>query len=235
MASSSLSPGGTRTAASPVTSGSAPDRLATSGVPEAMCSTAGSENPSYSEGTTATSALASRAENASSSRPWVNVTRSARYSWAASRSVAGAGRPTMTRCASRSVTSLATACSRVAVPFIAESALATATIRPGTRAACRGRNTRVSTPSGMIRTRSGGTLKSRQMSRWDEADTVISGPDRARRRATRACIRTNPYQRRRESRPSGPRAAISMRRSTLIGWWMLATSGSPSRPRPSSP
>ena len=81
----------TRTAASPVTSGSAPARLATSGVPEAMCSTAGSENPSYSEGTTAISALASSAENASSSSPWVNVTRSARDSWAASRSVAGDG------------------------------------------------------------------------------------------------------------------------------------------------
>ena len=42
----------------PSTSGSAPVRLAISGVPEAMCSTAGSENPSYSEGTTAISALA---------------------------------------------------------------------------------------------------------------------------------------------------------------------------------
>src|SRR5207245_1383868 len=85
--------GVTRTAASPVTSGSAPVRLATSGVPEAMCSTAGSEKPSYSDGTTAISALASRAENASSDRPWVNVTRSARDSCAASRSVAGAGWP----------------------------------------------------------------------------------------------------------------------------------------------
>ena len=36
----------TSSAASPVTSGSAPVRLAISGVPEAMCSTAGSENPS---------------------------------------------------------------------------------------------------------------------------------------------------------------------------------------------
>ena len=57
-ASSSASPGVTSSAASPATSGSAPVRLATSGVPEAMCSTAGSENPSYSEGTTAISALA---------------------------------------------------------------------------------------------------------------------------------------------------------------------------------
>ena len=80
-----------------MTSGSAPVRLATSGVPEAMCSTAGSEKPSYSDGTTAISALASRAENASSDRPWVNVTRSARDSCAASRSVAGAGWPTMIR------------------------------------------------------------------------------------------------------------------------------------------
>src|SRR5947208_5684538 len=94
-ASSSSSPGVTRTAASPVTSGSAPVRLATSGVPEAMCSTAGSEKPSYSDGTTAISALASRAESASSDRPWVNVTRSARDSCAASRSVAGAGLPRM--------------------------------------------------------------------------------------------------------------------------------------------
>ena len=42
----SSSPGLNRTAASPATSGSDPESLATSGVPEAMCSTAGSENPS---------------------------------------------------------------------------------------------------------------------------------------------------------------------------------------------
>ena len=183
-----------------------------------MCSIAGSENPSYSEGTTAISALASRAENAWSSSPWVNVTRSAMDSWAASRSVAGVGRPTMIRCTSRSVTSLATACSKVAVPLRAESALATAMIRPGTRAACRGRNRRASTPSGMTRTRSGGTLKSRQMSLLAEADTVISDPDRAIWRATLACIRTNPYQRRRHNLSSGPTEARSMRLSTLIGW-----------------
>src|SRR5271157_3870290 len=239
--SSSSSPGVTRTAASPVTSGSAPVRLATSGVPEAMCSTAGSENPSYSDGTTAVSALASSVESASSLSPWVNVTRSARDSWAASRSVAGAGLPTMIRCASVSVTSLPTARSSVAVPLSGESALATATIRPGTRAPSRGRNTRVSTPSGMMCTCSGRTRKSRQMSRLDDSDTVISGtvPDApgclATRRATRACIRTNPYQRRRDSAVSQPAAARSMRLSTLIGWWMLATSGSPRRRTPSKP
>ena len=194
-----------------------------------MCSTAGSENPSYSDGTTAISALASSAENASSSSPWVNVIRSSRDSWAASRSVAGVGLPTMTRCTSRSVASFPTARSSVATPLIAESALATAMIRPGTRAASRGRNTRVSTPSGMIRTRSGGTRKSRQMSRLDDSDTVISGsapeapeaPEApagpASRRATLACIRTNPYQRRRDNRVSQPNSARSMRLSTLIG------------------
>ena len=202
-----------------------------------MCSTAGSENPSYSDGTAAVSALASSAENASSSSPWVNVTRSASDSWAASRSVAGAGLPTMIRCASVSVTSLPTARSSVAIPLSGESALATATIRPGTRAASRGRKSRVSTPSGMMCTCSGRTPKSRQMSRLDDSDTVISGAPgcRASRRATRACIRTNPYQRRRESAVSGPAAARSMRRSTLIGWWMLVTSGSPSRRTPSIP
>src|SRR5579863_3168106 len=234
-ASSSLSAGVTRTAASPVTSGSAPQRLATSGVPDAMCSTAGSENPSYSEGTTAIAALASRAEKASSSSPWVNVTRSARDSWAANRLVAAAGRPTTTRCTSRSVATLPTACSSVGKPLRAESALATAMIRPGTRSVPRGRNLRVSTPSGTIRTRSVGTPKSRQMSFWAEADTVISGPALATRRATRACIRTKPYQRRRDSRSSPRSEARSICRSTVIGWWMLVTSGSPSRPRPSMP
>src|ERR1700677_2248526 len=221
-ASPSSSPGVTRTAASPVTSGRAPVRLATSGVPDAMCSTAGSEKPSYSEGTTAISALASSAENASSSSPWVNVIRSSRDSWAASRSVAGAGLPTMTRCTSRSVATLPTARSSVATPLIAESALATAMIRPGTRAPSRGRNTRVSTPSGMMRSRSGGTRKSRELTRVDDSATVISGSDPAdpaapaapdapaSRRATLACIRTNPYQRRRDSRASQPHPARSV-------------------------
>src|SRR5690606_20064714 len=59
LASASLSPGGTRSAHSPsgpATSGIAPARLTTSGVPQAMNSTVGSEKPSYSDGTQATSA-----------------------------------------------------------------------------------------------------------------------------------------------------------------------------------
>ena len=54
----SMSCGSIPIAASPTTSGSAPPVVATSGVPHAIPSMAGSENPSYSDGTTATSASA---------------------------------------------------------------------------------------------------------------------------------------------------------------------------------
>ena len=134
-----------------------------------------------------------------------------------------------------SVTSLAIARSSVATPFSGESELATATIRPGTRGAERGWKTRVSTPSGMIRTFSGWTPKSRQMSSRAEEDTVRSGAWAETRRATRACIRTNPYQRRLDSRAIPRACASSIRRSTLIGWCTLVTSGSPSRGIPSIP
>ena len=46
------------TPCSPTTSGSAPPVVATSGTAQAIASIAGSENPSYSEGTTAISASA---------------------------------------------------------------------------------------------------------------------------------------------------------------------------------
>ena len=64
------------------------------------------------------------------------------------------------------------------------------------------------------------------MSAFDDSDPVMTGPIRL---ATRPCMPTKEYQRhlgilRR------PRAALSsIRRSTLIGWWMLVTTGSPSR------
>ena len=63
----------------------------------------------------------------------------------------------------------------------------------------------------------------------------MTGPALAACRATRACMRTKLYQRRRDSRVSPRVAASSIRRSTLIGWWMLVTSGSPRRGTPSSP
>jgi hypothetical protein len=93
--------------------------------------------------------------------------------------------------------------------------------RPG-----RGWNSRVSTPSGMTCTFSGSTRKSRQMSSREDSEPVSTGPTR---RATLPCIRTNPYHRRLDSRARPVAAASSIRRSTLIGWWMLVTSGRPSR------
>ena len=144
--------------------------------------------------------------------------------------------PTTISCASRSATTLPNACSSVPTPFTGESALATATIRPGSLAA-RGWNRRVSTPSGMTRTFASGTRKSRQMSSREDWDAVRIVPQR---RATRACIRTKEYQRRLASRDrdnwgSPLAAASSIRRSTLIGWWMLVTSGKPALASPSSP
>ncbi len=69
---------------------------------------------------------------------------------------------------------------------------------------------------------SGATLKSRRMSALEDSDPVMIGPTL---RATRACIRTKEYQRHFVSREK-PRASVSsIRRSTLIGWWMLVTSG----------
>ena len=202
---------------SPTTSGSAPVRLTISGVPDAMCSTAGSENPSYSEGTTATWALAASSASSASLMPCAKRTLSPSASSATRRSVGppGPGLPTTTRCTSRSVASLANARSSVATPLIGESAaLATAIIRPGTRGAGRGWNRRVSTPSGITRTLSGAAPKSWQMSAADDRDAVRIVPHR---RATRACIRTNEYQRHLASLLSPLAAFSSIRRSTLIG------------------
>ena len=70
------------------------------------------------------------------------------------------------------------------------------------------------------------------MSSRDDCEPVSTGPTR---RATRPCIRTNEYQRRLASRDQPAAAASSIRRSTLIGWWMLVTSGRPSRAMPSMP
>ena len=111
------------------------------------------------------------------------------------------------------------------MPFIGASALAMATIRPGTRGAVGGRKPS-STPSGITRTRLGSTPKSVTMSRWDDADGVST---RRAFRATLVCILRKPYQRRSVSRlRQVVAAARSRRRSTVIGWWMVVTSGSPS-------
>ncbi len=93
---------------------------------------------------------------------------------------------------SRSVRSLAKASSSVAMPFIGASALAMATIRPGTRGAVGGTNTS-STPSVMTSSTDGSTPKSVMMSRRLDSETVRILVSCL---ATRFCIRRKPYQRR---------------------------------------
>lgn len=79
-----------------------------------------------------------------------------------------------------------------------------------------------------------GTLKSRWMSARLDSLTVRIGFSRG---ATRLCMRTKPYQRRIDSCLRSGAAFSSMRRSTLMGWWMVPTTGKsfwmPSRPYPS--
>ena len=110
------------------------------------------------------------------------------------------------------------------MPFIGASALAIATMRPGTRGLVGGRNTS-STPSGMTWRSAGSTPKSLTMSRRLDSETVRILPTL---RATLPCIFTKPYQRR---RPSFLRRVVavsrSMRRSKVIGWWMVVISGRP--------
>ena len=87
----------------------------------------------------------------------------------------GVGRVTSTSSTSRSVRSLANASSSVAMPFIGASALAIATIRPGTRGAVGGPNTS-STPSGITWTFASSTPKSATMSRRLDSETVRIRP-----------------------------------------------------------
>ena len=71
------------------------------------------------------------------------------------------------------------------------------------------------------------------MSASEESDTVTM---RARRRATRDCMRVKPYQRRSVRFLTGPEAwASSTRRSTVMGWWIVPSTGKPMARRPSRP
>ena len=105
--------------------------------------------------------------------------------------------------------------------------------RPGMRATPGiGRNSSGSTPTGTIAIRSGATPWSRTMSAKLFSDTVTT---RSTRWATRVCMFVNEYQRRSVSRLYGVAAcSSSRRRSTVIGWWIVASSGKsrwmPSRP-----
>jgi len=125
------------------------------------------------------------------------------------------------------VRSLAIASIRTRAPFIGLSLLETATTRPGTRGDVGGVNTEVSTPTGTMLTRSDATPNSRTMSAAELRDTVTMS---VIRRAIRPCIRAKPYQRRSDARLDQWRAASSScRRSMVIGWWTVATSGQPAR------
>lgn len=145
----------------------------------------------------------------------------------------GASRVTSTSSTRRSVRSFATASSRLATPLSGASALATHTMRPGTRSAVGGAKTSVSTPSGIVRSRPSGISKAVRMSSSEDFETVSRV---GMRRATRACMRRNPYQRRRVSlRCNVGALARSSSRSRVIGWWIVATSGRPASAMRSRP
>ncbi len=238
-ASAPGSPGGTSRPVSrwrPTTSGRAPPVVLTRATPQAMASTAGSEKPSYSDGTTATSADAysSTMRRASTAPATVTAPSSPSRSMVAGTRPPSRGGPTMTSSAWRSVRTLASASSRGTRPLRATSALAVVISRPGTLATWgRGRNQSVSTPTGTTDIWPGRAPICRQMSPADDSDTVSR---RGSRRSTRFCIRTKPYQRRRLIRRCQSAAWASSRsRSTVIGWWIVATTGRPSRAMPRMP
>ncbi len=112
------------------------------------------------------------------------------------------------------------------MPFIGMSALAIATIRPGTRGTDGGVKT-ASTPIGMTVIRAGSTPKSVTTSRAELSEGHSTW---GTARATLPCIRRKPYHRRSVSRLRQVGAsARSTRRSNVIGWWIVVTSGSPAR------
>ena len=109
---------------------------------------------------------------------------------------------------------------------MATSAEAVVTIRSRRRGTSgSGRNTSGSTPTGTTAIRSFATWWSRLMSSREDSDTVST---RGRRRATRVCILVKEYQRRfpKRARAFGA-CATSRRRSTVMGWWIVAMTGRP--------
>ena len=110
---------------------------------------------------------------------------------------------------------------------MATSAEAVVTRRPGTGCTSgSGLNRSTSTPTGTTAMRSGSTLWSATMSLNEFSDTVMI---RFRRRATSVCMSTKLYQRRSVSFLYQLSAAsISRRRSTVIGWWIVPSTGMPS-------
>jgi hypothetical protein len=129
---------------------------------------------------------------------------------------------------SRSVRSLAMASSRYLRPFMVTSAEAVVINRPGMRSTPgSGRKMSWSTPTGTTWSRPGSTAWSAAMSVAEFCETVMT---RVMRLATRVCILVKAYQRALEKRSHVVRAcSISRRRSTVMGWWMVASTGRPIR------
>src|SRR5436189_31820 len=193
------------------------DAAASAYISAVACAVARKEKPSYSEGTTATSAEPSRAARAASLSPLTQRTQSRKPSRSrvASATPPDFGLPTNTSSTSRSVRTFATASSSGTRPLSGTSALAVATTRPAIRdASSGGANDSLSTPFGMTRSRRGSTSNSDTMSSYAAEETVaIAGS----RRTTRPCIRVNPYQRRSENERCHEAAANSNRRSMVTG------------------
>ena len=110
------------------------------------------------------------------------------------------------------------------MPFIGASALAMATIRPGTRGRVGGTEAVVHAERDDLDPL-GVHAEVADMSRLEASDGVMM---RRAFLATFACIRRKPYQRLSVSLRQGLLvAARSMRRSRVIGWWIVVTSGRP--------
>ncbi len=114
------------------------------------------------------------------------------------------------------------------------SAEAVVISRPGMRAtSSSGRNSSWSTPTGTTCMRSRGTWWSVWMSSKEFLDTVMT---RLMREATRVCILVKAYQRALDRRwRVVSECSISRRRSTVMGWWMVASTGRPMRCMASRP
>ena len=205
-----------------------------------MASMAGSENPSYSDGTTATAASAYRFTISASLRSDTNRTASLRPIRSGSSPRVGLsarGRPMIVSSALRPpARSSGQRLQQVGHPLhrhVRRGGRDQAVRRPGRSTSGIGRNTSGSTPTGTTVIRSGGTRWSRLTSVFEDPDTVSTS---GRRLATRVCILVKEYQRFFPKRSWRVLAwAISRRRSTVIGWWMVAMSGRPARRTPHIP
>jgi hypothetical protein len=172
----------------PITSGSEPAAVATTGVPHAIASAAGRPKPSKSDGTATSAARRYRPTSVSTAR--ARPRRRDRRS----RACARAGAPGLSGCGSSTSVSrvgrgsAAIASTSVGTPLFGSLARPTHSTSCGSRAtAGSGQNRSVSTPFATMRIRSRATPKSRSIWRALTSDEVNR---RSTRRATNDCIPT---------------------------------------------